>query len=844
MEYTGDGTGLFSPVGRRVSFFDLVNNLAITFPFQLPHPVARIALSPDGHLLLAVDERGQSVLLSVPHRTVLHWMNFREPVTACKFSPSGDLLAVALGHKVQVWRTPSSRSREFAPFALERQLYGHSEAVVALDWRAGTAGACCYLLTASADMTARVYELPLAPHPKARHTEQLADKRLGAILELRGHHHPLVTAFFASSPSSSDDASPDDAEIVTVALNGSIFRWPFAPRERKTSAPKLVAPAFKGHLVEAQREQEAALEEAQAEADDSPAPTALPGDNHGEQQSRGRHSPRAKVTAVAYEREHGLVVAAFSTGIFGLFALEPFQSLYTLSLTQAHISSIAINRTGEWLALGVAEAGQLIVWEWKSESFILKQQGHAVTMDCLAYSPDGQTLATGSADGRVKLWNAQAGLCFVTFSEHTAAVSAVAFTKNGKVVVSASADGTVRAFDLLRYRNFRIMTTPTPVQFQSLAVDPTGELIAAGTLDTFEIYLWSMQTGQLLEVIAGHTGPISALAFDPVGHVLASASWDRTVRLWNVFDRNKNLQILQHSADVLDVAFRPDGQQVAAATLAGELAIWDVEEAVVLATIECRRDIADRPLSAASVRSIAYSPEGTVLLAAGQFPFIAMYDIASRILLKRFPVCKVRRDRPELTADVRVSAVRMAPTNRAFAALSGEGMMVFSLEEGMKFDPFDLEVDLTPAHIERALHEEKHYLKALVMALRLNVPAITEQVVMAIPLGAVSFLIADLPDKYLHPALSLLASLSARSPHLGLLSAWACALLNHHALRLRRERAVFAAPLRLLHKNLREAYSALGRMSNETLFMMEVLADKCHAHIDETMSVDDGAVSR
>ena len=70
----------------------------------------------------------------------------------------------------------------------------------------------------------------------------------------------------------------------------------------------------------------------------------------------------------------------------------------------------------------------------------------------------------------------QSGFCFVTFSEHSAPVTAVAFLPSGSVVVSASLDGTVRAFDLVRYRNFRTMTSPHPVQFVSLAVDPAGEV--------------------------------------------------------------------------------------------------------------------------------------------------------------------------------------------------------------------------------------------------------------------------------------------------------------------------------------------------------------------------------
>jgi periodic tryptophan protein 2 len=83
---------------------------------------------------------------------------------------------------------------------------------------------------------------------------------------------------------------------------------------------------------------------------------------------------------------------------------------------------------------------------------------------------------------------------------------------------------------LARYKNFRTLTAPEPVQFASLAVDPSGEVVAAGSVDPFHVYVWALQTGKLLDVLSGHKGPVSCLAFDSVSGILASGSWDKTVR--------------------------------------------------------------------------------------------------------------------------------------------------------------------------------------------------------------------------------------------------------------------------------------------------------------------------
>lgn len=71
------------------------------------------------------------------------------------------------------------------------------------------------------------------------------------------------------------------------------------------------------------------------------------------------------------------------------------------SISQQRITGVAVNDTGEWLAFGCRGLGQLLVWEWQSETYVLKQQGHFYDMNVLSYSPDGQVVATGGDDGKV-----------------------------------------------------------------------------------------------------------------------------------------------------------------------------------------------------------------------------------------------------------------------------------------------------------------------------------------------------------------------------------------------------------------------------------------------------------
>ncbi len=296
-----------------------------------------------------------------------------------------------------------------------------------------------------------------------------------------------------------------------------------------------------------------------------------------------------------YHKANRILVTGFSNGSFLLHELPQFNLIHSLSISEQPITSCLFNKSGDWIALACEGLGQLLVWEWQSETYVLKQQGHFNNMSQLAYSPSGMYIASGGEDGKVKVWNTFNGQCFVTFNEHNAPITGIQFKSNGQVICSSSLDGTVRAFDLNRYRNFRTFTTPQPVQFSCLAIDSSGELIAAGGFDVFEIFVWSMQTGHLLETLCGHEGPISGLAFSPsVNPVLASCSWDKTCKTWDVFDSKGSKETYLLGSDALAVCFKPDGKYIACSTLDAQIVIININEVdqqAVVNTIECKQDL-------------------------------------------------------------------------------------------------------------------------------------------------------------------------------------------------------------------------------------------------------------
>lgn len=79
-----------------------------------------------------------------------------------------------------------------------------------------------------------------------------------------------------------------------------------------------------------------------------------------------------------------------------------FENIHTLSVSSERITAASFNGAGDWLALGCASLGQLLVWEWRSETYVLKQQGHYYDVSAVAFSPDAGFIATGADDAKVR----------------------------------------------------------------------------------------------------------------------------------------------------------------------------------------------------------------------------------------------------------------------------------------------------------------------------------------------------------------------------------------------------------------------------------------------------------
>jgi periodic tryptophan protein 2 len=735
---------------------------------------------------------------------------------------------------VQIWRSPGL-NKEFAPFVLHRELPDHFDRVTCLDWSDDSR----WLLSGSRDMTVQLRPSKL---PNNKNSSKGARP-----MTLAGHRDLIVNAMFGHP----------NTNIYTVSKDGALFIWQWQVGDGDVDVD----------VDEAQKQR---LRE-----DPFLDPT-------GRWKLLRRHyfSQNSRVHSAQLHRASNLLVVGFENGIFGLYDLaasslstaSELVTLQKLSVSSSKLNSVAINNTGEWLAFATARYGQLLVWEWQSERYVLKQAGHFDSMNCVAYSPEGQYIATGGQDSKLKVWNSATGFCFVTFKEHTGPVTGAVFSSKAQSVVSSSLDGTVRAFDLIRYRNFRTFTSPTPTQFSCVAIDPSAEVVAAGSSSDFSVYVWSMATGRLLDILEGHEGPVAGLQFSPVHPQLATASWDRTVRIWELYTGAKvATETLQHGSDLTCVAYRPDGNQLCAATLDGQLQFWNPLDGTLVGTIEGRKDInagrgrsdirtAKNNTASKYFTSVCYSADGRCVLAAGNSRYVCLYEVESQILLKKFQLSHNRSiegvldyldSREAHLADlenysdsdddddatdngmdkvnalpgvqkgiyskrrqvqrIRSTGIAFSPSGRQWALSASIGLLIYSLDDQMLFDPYLLDIDITPDTTLATLVEQE-YLKALIMALRLNEKDLTRRVLTSIPASQIQLVAQQVHASYLARLLTFLAQDMEQSQHVEFYLLWGLHLLTHHGQVLKEQAVTLASTLRALQKNLLKYQSDLSQL--------------------------------
>jgi len=292
-------------------------------------------------------------------------------------------------------------------------------------------------------------------------------------------------------------------------------------------------------------------------------------------------------------------------------------------------------------------------------------EGHAGSVYCVAVTPDGCRVVSGSGDKTLKLWDYATGALLQTLKGHSTGVSCVAVTPDGGQVVSGSWDETLKLWNLesgVLLRTFEGHSDDV----NCVVVTPDGSRAVSGSKDN-TLKLWDLEEGVLLRTFEGHSDSVSSVSVTPDGSRAVSGSEDNTLKLWDLEEGVLLRTFEGHSDSVFSVSVTPDGARIVSGSLDTEVTLWDLASGDM---------VRSQKGHSRCVACVAVTPAGDRAVSGSHDDTLRVWDLNSGALVS------------ELDAGSTVFCVAVTPGgSHAVAGTSDFVLKICNIETGEFIDP-------------------------------------------------------------------------------------------------------------------------------------------------------------
>jgi WD40 repeat protein len=382
-------------------------------------------------------------------------------------------------------------------------------------------------------------------------------------------------------------------------------------------------------------------------------------------------APSGVVTALAYSPDGSTLAAGYSGGAIRLWDLASHR---TISATTWSATPLALAFTSGGKKLEIADASTVGTWNLARQARITTRPfASPAPGSAVAFSPDGNTIATGGADGNVRLWDAATQQEIgPPMSSDAQPVAAVAFSPDGTLVAAGSTDGNVQLWNTATQQEAGPALVAGTAEVDALAFSPDGKLLATGGQDG-TARLWDVTTGSQVGATMATGDTVSALMFGTDGATLATAESDGATELWDVNTQTQTGAALTvpGSAGVSALAFSPAADALATGNGNSSIQLWNPA-----GFHQPSPPLPVGPVSPAAAAAdgtpAAFSVDGDLLATSDGHGIVRVWDVTARRLVGR-PLSSYRT----------VTGLALSPDGKTLA-VAGSGVQLWQTATGRR----------------------------------------------------------------------------------------------------------------------------------------------------------------